>query len=109
MNDQSPGYRDNAPADTPAEDFWSAIAYSMKTKGFIKGAESVGRATPNMADMNVNGDGSVDVFFAPEAPEGQKANWVPTGEDFFLLFRLYGPSEGWIKSGWKLPDIQKVN
>jgi hypothetical protein len=102
-------YKLNVPADTPAEDFWAVIAYSMKTKGFIKGAESVGRSSPNMADMNVNKDGSVDVYFAPEAPEGQKANWVPTGEDFFLLFRLYGPPKGWIKSGWKLPDVEKVN
>jgi len=36
-------------------------------------------------------------------------NWIPTGEDFFLLFRLYGPSEGWIESGWKLPDLEKVS
>ncbi|WP_170125897.1 DUF1214 domain-containing protein [Pelagimonas varians] len=102
-------YKLNVPADTPAEDFWAAIAYSMKTKGFIQGAESVGRSSPNLPDMNVNDDGSVDVYFAPEAPEGQEANWVPTGEDFFLLFRLYGPSEGWIESGWKLPDVEKVN
>jgi hypothetical protein len=30
------------PADTPAEDFWSAIVYSMKTKGFIENVETVG-------------------------------------------------------------------
>lgn len=62
----------------------------------------------SMAEMNVNEDGSVDIFFAPNAPEGQEANWISTGEDFFLLFRLYGPSEGWIESGWKLPDVEKV-
>ncbi len=96
-------------ADTPAEDFWSVIVYSMKTKGFIQGAESVGRATPNLADMNANDDGSVDVYFAPNAPDGRQSNWIPTGEDFFLLFRLYGPREGWIESGWKLPDVEKIN
>jgi hypothetical protein len=107
MNGQDT-YKLNIPADTPAEDFWSAIVYSMKTKGFISGAESVGRATPNLPDMNVNDDGSVDVYFAPKAPEGQEANWIPTGEDFFLLFRLYGPTEGWLQSGWKLPDVEEV-
>jgi hypothetical protein len=35
-------YRLNVPADTPAEDFWSVIVYSMKTKGFIKDAKRVG-------------------------------------------------------------------
>lgn len=102
-------YTLNVPADTPAEDFWSVIVYSMETKGFIQGAERVGLATPDMENMSQNDDGSVDVYFAPEAPEGMEANWIQTGEDWFILFRLYGPSEGWYESGWKLPDFEKIN
>jgi hypothetical protein len=102
-------YKLNVPADTPADDFWSVIVYSMKSKGFVENVERVGLATPDMKSMVKNNDGSVDVFFAPQAPEGMESNWIPTGEDFFLLFRLYGPSEGWIQSGWKLPDIDKTN
>ncbi len=102
-------YRLNVPADTPAEDFWSVIVYSMKTKGFITDRDRVGLATPDLPDMQVNENGSADVYFAPKAPEGLESNWIPTGEDFFLLFRLYGPSEGWIESGWRLPDVEKVN
>ncbi|SHK49820.1 Uncharacterized conserved protein [Shimia gijangensis] len=98
-------YKLTIPADTPAEDFWSVIAYSMKTKGFFQGAERVGLATPNLPDMQVNDDGSADVFFAPQPPAGMENNWIPTGEDFFLLFRLYGPTKGWLESGWKLPDV----
>jgi hypothetical protein len=101
-------YKLNVPADTPAEDFWSVIVYSMKSKGFIEDASVVGRATPNVKDMVKNDDGSVDVYFAPEAPEGMEANWIPTGEDWFTLFRLYGPKKGWYESGWKLSDIEKV-
>jgi hypothetical protein len=62
-----------------------------------------------MKSMTVNNDGSVDIYFAPQAPEGKENNWIPTGEDWFILFRLYGPKEGWLKSGWKLPDFEKVN
>ncbi|MEY8099606.1 DUF1214 domain-containing protein [Falsihalocynthiibacter sp. S25ZX9] len=102
-------YRLNVPADTPAEDFWSVIVYSMKTKGFIQNAERVGLASPNMENMIQNDDGSVDVYFAPKAPDGKEANWIPTGEDWFILFRLYGPSEGWYESGWKLPDFEKLD
>ncbi|MDV7145814.1 DUF1214 domain-containing protein [Tropicimonas sp. TH_r6] len=101
-------YRLNVPADTPAEDFWSVIVYSMETKGFIQGKERVGLASPNMENMIQNDDGSIDVYFAPEAPEGMEANWIPTGEDWFILFRLYGPSEGWYESGWQLPDFEKL-
>jgi hypothetical protein len=29
-------------------------------------------------DLVKNSDGSVDVYFGPEAPEGKEANWVQT-------------------------------
>ena len=63
-------YKLNVPADTPAEDFWSVIVYSMKTKGFITDKDRVGLATPDLPDMQVNENGSADVYFAPEAPDG---------------------------------------
>lgn len=102
-------YRLRVPADTPAEDFWSVIVYSMKTKGFIAGAERVGLASTALDSMSRNEDGSVDIYFAPEAPSGKESNWIPTGEDWFILFRLYGPREGWYESGWKLPDLERLN
>ena len=102
-------YRLKVPADTPAEDFWSVIVYSMKTKGFVEDAERVGLASTNKESMVVNDDGTVDIYFAPKAPEGKENNWIPTGEDWFILFRLYGPKKGWFESGWKLPDIEKIN
>ena len=102
-------YKLRVPADTPAEDFWSAIVYSMKTKGFMEDVERVGLSSQVIDTMQKNNDGSVDVYFAPKTPEGMVSNWIPTGEDFFLLFRLYGPKEGWLQSGWKLGDIEKVD
>jgi hypothetical protein len=109
MLNGSDTYRLTVPEDTPAEDFWSVIAYSTKTKGFIQGAERVGLASTALESLTKNEDGSVDIYFAPEAPQGKASNWIPTGEDWFILFRLYGPGEGWYESGWKLPDIEKLN
>lgn len=101
-------YRLNVPADTPAKDFWSVIPYSMKTKGFIEDAEVVGLASAGLDKMQKNDDGSVDVFFAPKAPKGKESNWIPTGEDFFLLFRLYGPDKALFDKTWILGDVEKV-
>lgn len=101
-------YRLTVPADAPAKDFWSAIVYSMKTKGFVDGADRVGLSSKQLEAMKRNDDGSVDVYFAPEAPEGLEANWIPTGEDFFLLFRLYGPGDTLFDKSWKLDDVEKV-
>lgn len=102
-------YRLNVPKDTTAKDFWSVIAYSMTTKGFIRNAKSVGRSSRQLEEMTVNDDGSVDVYFAPTASDGKEANWIPTGEDFFLVFRLYGPEETAFDKTWQLNDVQRVH
>lgn len=101
-------YRLRVSKDTPARDFWSAIVYSMKTKGFVENADRVGLGSLDKKSMKVNEDGSVDVYFAPDAPEGFESNWIPTGEDFFLLFRLYGPEKALTDKSWVLNDIEKV-
>jgi lipid-binding SYLF domain-containing protein len=72
-------YKLTVPRDTPAKDFWSAIVYSMKTKGFVEGVKTLGLSSQDLGRMKRNADGSVDVYFAPAAPAGMDANWVPTG------------------------------
>ncbi len=60
--------------------------------------------------VKVNDDGSIDVYFGEKAPAGLESNWIPTvGEDFFLLFRLYGPEEAYFNKSFKLPDVEKIN
>jgi len=81
----------------------------MKTKGFVEGVERVGLSRQVIDTMKKNADGSVDVFFAPKPPEGLESNWIPTGEDFFLLFRLYGPDKPLFEKTWTLGDVEKVN
>ena len=101
-------YRLTVPSDTPAKDFWSVIVYSMKTKGFVEGVDRVGLSSVNLEKMKRNADGTVDVFFAPVAPEGMESNWIPTGEDFFVMFRLYGPDKPLFDKTWTLADVEKV-
>ena len=50
-----------------------------------------------------------DLYFGPTAPSGTEANWLPTGEDFFLILRLYGPGEAYFDKTWKMHDIEQVN
>ena len=102
-------YKLTVPKHVPAKDFWSAIVYSMKTKGFVQNAERVGLSSRNTDTMQVNEDGSYDIYFAPKAPEGKESNWIPTGEDFFLLFRLYGPESKDFFKTWSLGDVEKVH
>jgi hypothetical protein len=108
MYDGKSTYKLRVPSDTPAKDFWSVIVYSMKTKGFVENVDRVGISSRDKESLKLNNDGSVDIYFAPEAPDGLESNWVPTGEDFFLLFRLYGPDKPLFEKTWVLDDVEKV-
>jgi hypothetical protein len=41
-------------------------------------------------------------------PKGMESNWVQTGEDWFMIFRLYGPEKSARDQTWKLNDLEKV-
>jgi hypothetical protein len=101
-------YKLNVPKNTPAKDFWSVIVYSMETKSFIRDVSRVGLSSRDADSMQVNKDGSYDIYFGPKAPKGKESNWIPTGEDFFLLFRLYGPESKDFYKTWMLGDLEKV-
>lgn len=103
-------YRLKVPAQVPARDFWSVIVYSKQTKAWIYNELGrVGLSSFDMENMKLNDDASVDIYFSKSAPEGLESNWIPTnGEDFFLLFRFYGPEEAYYDKSFVLPDVEPV-
>ncbi len=68
---------------------------------------SIDSSTPG---LEINADGSVDIYFGPTAPSGREANWLPTDPDrrFFLLFRFYGPEPGVYDGSFELNDIERL-
>jgi hypothetical protein len=48
------------------------------------------------------------MYFGPTAPAGQKSNWIETvpGRGFYVMFRLYSPTEGLFDGTWALPDVE---
>jgi hypothetical protein len=61
-------------------------------------------------DLKKNDDGTVDVYFASNAPPARGSNTVFTreGKPFFVVFRIYGPQKGAVDGSWILKDIEKV-
>ena len=57
-----------------------------------------------------NSDGSTAIYLGPEAPEGHQDNWLATvpGKGYFVILRLYGPTEAAINKTWIPGDIEKV-
>jgi hypothetical protein len=102
-------YRLHVPPNAPVKLYWSATAYDRQTHALIRETSRSSRAS-NSAGVQQNADGSVDIYFGPNAPAGKESNWVPTnGRDFEVLFRFYGPEKPLAEKTWKLPDIEKTN
>ncbi len=76
--------------------------------GDLKFVDRVGISSRDKERLKMNADGSVDLYFAPKAPKGLESNWIPTGESFFLLFRLYGTDKPMFDRTWVLDDVKKV-
>jgi hypothetical protein len=55
-------------------------------------------------------DGSTIMYLGPTAPSGKESNWLATvpGEGYFVILRLYSPTEAAIDKSWKPGDIEKV-
>jgi hypothetical protein len=104
-------YRLNVPADPPVEQFWSVTVYDETTRQMIVNDTGVIDRASTSEGMVTNDDGSMDVYFGPEAPEGLESNWVQTnpGEGWFPIFRFYGPTDAFFDKSWKLSDIEKID
>lgn len=102
-------YRLTVPAQVPVDQYWSVTAYDRDTHALIRDVPRASRSS-QIPELAKNPDGSVDIWFGPEAPEGKDANWVPTdpARDFELMFRLYGPTAAFFDKSWTLPDIGKA-
>jgi hypothetical protein len=102
-------YRLTVPANAPVKQYWSATVYDRATHALIRDVSRPSRSSQSQ-DIQKNTDGSIDVYFAPRAPEGKQSNWVPTKAEggFEVLFRLYGPQKPVFDKTWVLPDIAKL-
>jgi hypothetical protein len=108
--DGGKAYRLRVPANPPVKRFWAVTAYDPATRGLLDAGGNVNKSVGSLDDPEVNADGSVDVYFGHKAPKGKENNWVPTNDKkgFFLVFRFYGPLEGYIDKSWVLNDLERI-
>ena len=103
-------YTVTLPGPIPAKDFWSFMAYDNHTRSILETDQKSGGIDSMRKGLKVAEDGSVTIYFAPEAPKGQENNWVQTmpGKGFNVLLRLYGPLQPWFDKTWKPGDFTQV-
>jgi hypothetical protein len=104
-------YRLTIPADPPAQDFWSVVAYDPQSRSELRTSQPYPSKNSAKDDLDPNDDGSVDLYFGPSAPDGHEANWIQTvpGKGWFLVLRLYGPLEPWFDQTWRPGELEPTD
>jgi hypothetical protein len=103
-------YKLHVPANPPVKQFWSATYYDEGTRQMAATPQGRPDISSRKEDIVKNSDGSIDVYFGPNAPKGHQTNWVQTnpGKGWFAYFRFYGPTEPFFDKSWALPDFEKI-
>jgi hypothetical protein len=107
--DGANAYRLRIPAEIPVKNFWSVVVYDSESRSILRNNQ----AFPGVSQYtgpDVNDDGSIDIYFGPDAPAGNTKNWIETiaGKGWFPLFRFYGPLEPFFDKSWKPGDIERL-
>jgi hypothetical protein len=102
----------NLPKDPPAKQFTSIVLYDPQTRSQLQTDQPFPsyNSERHKDKVKYNEDGSLDLYFGPEAPEGREDNWIQTvpGKGFFAILRLYSPTEAWFDKTWRPGDIELV-
>ncbi|MEA3232550.1 MAG: DUF1254 domain-containing protein [Thermodesulfobacteriota bacterium] len=110
--DGSKTYQLNLPKDPPAKKFISIVLYDPQTRSQLQTSQPFPsyNSEKGKGKVALNDDGSLDLYIGPEAPAGKEANWLQTvpGKGWFLVLRLYSPTEAWFDKTWRPGEIELV-
>ena len=107
--DGSRDYKLHFPPNVPAKDFWSAVIYDNQTRSLLQTDQQF-PSVMSQRGVQANADGSYDIYFGPQAPEGKESNWIQTipGKGWSVILRFYGPLESWFDQTWRPGEIELI-
>jgi hypothetical protein len=103
-------YKLSIPQPVPGRLFWSVTAYDAQTRSEVQTDQDKAALRSLFELKDVKGTDPVDLYFGPNAPEGQDGRWIKTvpGRGWFAYIRIYGPEGPAFDGSWKPADFEEV-
>jgi hypothetical protein len=108
--DGSQSYRLRISASPPVRQFWALTAYDLDSRTLLPQGSAHAEIHSGSTGLRLNSDGSLDVYFGPNPPDGREQGWIQTvpGRFWYAYLRLVGPTEAYFDRAWPLTDIENV-
>ncbi|PVB59849.1 DUF1254 domain-containing protein [Labrenzia sp. 011] len=102
-------YTMHVPPDVPAANFWDVTLYDNQTRSLMQTDQNYPGVSSIDEAIVKNADGSYDITFSPEKPEGD-VNWLQTipGKGWNILWRIYSPTQPWFDKAWQPGEVVQV-
>jgi hypothetical protein len=97
--------------NVPVALFWAVTVYDPWTRSEIQSQPYPSISSQQETPPAANADGSIDIYFSSEKPEGIPAeNWIKTLPDqgFFVYIRYYGPLKPFNEKTWVPNDVELI-
>lgn len=93
--------------EPPVNAFWSLTMYDASNKLLVKNDLNRYKISNDIKGFVKNADGSFEVTISHEKPANTD-NWLPAPEgSFYVILRLYQPTEEVLNGTYKIPQVVK--
>lgn len=101
-------YRVSFTCAPPVDAFWSLTMYRASDKMLVANEIDRYRVGPDTPGLRIEFDGSLEILVQYGRP-GDDANWLPApAGPFYLILRMYQPTDAVVDGTWQLPTITRV-
>ncbi|MFJ6436891.1 DUF1254 domain-containing protein [Streptomyces sp. NPDC091416] len=102
-------YRVRFAGSPPVDAFWSLTLYRAADKMLVENELDRYKIGSDTSGLVHGSDGTLDIVIQHARPAAGTANWLPApAEPFYLILRLYQPTEAAFDGTWPLPSITRV-
>jgi hypothetical protein len=87
------------------------MAYDNQTRSMLQTGQPKPDVGSQSGTVRANPDGSTEIYFGPELPDGvPEANWLQTipGKGLFTILRLYSPLPAFFDKTWRPSEIEPI-